>query len=64
MTEIISTRLRSISSKNIVDIMAAIDSLPYKVEIKTITACPFDKKWYAVFVIPDEVPEMNLVIEL
>lgn len=64
MSEIISTRLRSISGKNIVVVMTAIEMLPYKVEIKSIVACPWDKKWYAVFVIPNEVEEMNPLTEL
>ena len=64
MSEIISTRLRSMSSKDLSDLMSAINMLPYKVEIKTIVACPWDKRWYVTFVVPDSVSDMQMLVEL
>lgn len=62
--EIISTRLRCISGKNVEDIVNAINLLPYKVEMKNIVSSSFDKRWYAFFVIPDSVTDMQMLTEL
>jgi len=55
MTEIASTRLRYISAEAALDLSIAVSGLPSKVELKNIV---FDnKRWYAWFVIPDNVKD-------
>lgn len=53
MIEIVSTRLRTYYGKSIESITEAIEALPFKVEMKQIVACPWDKNWYVTFVIPE-----------
>jgi len=56
MGEIINTRLRFISSKEIAKIILYSNSLAYKIEIKGGPAFnPKDKRWYLFFVIPDSI---------
>jgi len=62
--EIISTRVRCISGKKAEDVINAINLLPYKVEMKEFVACQWDKRWYAYFVIPDSVADMQMLTEL
>lgn len=50
-----STRLRYISAKAASDLSGAVDRLPFKVEMKEVV---YSKgRWYAWFVIPDNVKE-------
>ena len=49
---IASTRLRFIKTKDIETLVDAIDSLPFKVEIKSIQKD--GTKWVAIFVIPEQ----------
>jgi len=56
MSEIISTRLRFICSKDAERIALYTNSLGYKVEIKGNPILNSkDKKWYLWFIIPDSV---------
>jgi len=47
-----NTRIRYISSKNIDDIMIAVNSLPFKIEIKSSPVFA-DKKWWLFFILPE-----------
>jgi hypothetical protein len=52
-----STRLRFLGAKKPEVLSKAIESLPFKVEIKSIQ---FDNKnWFCFFVIPDEAREFE-----
>lgn len=62
--EIISTRVRCISGKKAEDVINAINLLPYKIEMKEIIECQVDKRWYAFFVIPDSLADMQMLTEL
>jgi len=51
-----STRLRYISTSSAVELSAAVNAFPFKVEIKGGPV--YDgKRWYLWFVIPDHVKE-------
>ena len=54
-----STRLRFILAEEPADLTAAIDSLPFKVEIKSISESRLG--WICYFVIPDNVLNFNNV---
>lgn len=55
MQEVLSTRLRTFYGKSLGKINEAIGLLPFKVEMKNISPCPWDKNWYVTFVIPDGI---------
>lgn len=48
---IASTRLRFIKASTLEDLVGAISTLPFKVELKTITQ--EKKTWVAIFVLPE-----------
>jgi len=58
--EVIQTRLRFISSKTVEELTQAVDSLPFKVELKSLVYDPIKKRWFQTFVIPDEINFKNL----
>jgi len=47
-----NTRIRYISSKSIDDIMAFVNGLPYKVEIKG-NPVPKGNKWFLFYILPE-----------
>jgi hypothetical protein len=53
-----STRLRYVSSNSPELLEAFINSLPFKVEIKSIA--PQNKKWFCWFVLPDNIGHKDL----
>jgi len=64
MSEVLTTRLRVIKSKEALRLLEFVNTLTYKVEIK---GNPFynsdDKKWYLWF-IPDDLIETTGILEI
>jgi len=60
MSEIKNTRLRYLTASSPADLEAKINTLPFKVEIKSINLQ--NKKWVVFFVLP-ETAGINLVSE-
>lgn len=54
--EVKSTRLRFVSSKELDLISGFIDSLPFKVELKSLVLK--GSKFYQTFIIPDSIPSI------
>lgn len=65
MGDVLMTRLRLLKSKDKMRILEFVNTLTYKIEIKTISYCPIDKKWTLWFV-PDEAIEVtdSLMLDL
>jgi hypothetical protein len=61
--EVLMTRIRLIKSKKKIDLLRFINLLPYKIEIKSISFCPLEKKWCVWFVPGDDI-EISDVLEI
>lgn len=53
-----NTRLRYISSPSPEGLVAVLNNLPFKVELKSIV--PQGKRWFCWFVIPDSIEHKDL----
>lgn len=65
MSEVFSTRLRAVRSKELDSLLAGINKLAFKVEIKG-NPVRQKGKWYLFFVIPDHIEDKKfpLIVDL